>query len=102
MVGEAVNGHEVVERVRMTDLDILLLDLSMPGKSGMELIRQVKGTDDRQRVDLGFAAWTEHLGDHPLAAVLGPSAPAHGNTHRSRGTPAASAAAAEHMIRAAA
>ena len=34
VVGEAVNGHEVVERVRMTDLDILLLDLSMPGRAG--------------------------------------------------------------------
>ena len=41
VVREAVTGHEVVERVRMTDLDILLLDLSMPGKSGMELIRDI-------------------------------------------------------------
>jgi len=50
VVGEAVNGHEVVERVRMTDLDILLLDLSMPGKSGMELIRQVKTEKPKLKV----------------------------------------------------
>jgi DNA-binding NarL/FixJ family response regulator len=50
VVGEAVNGHEVVERVRMTDFDILLLDLSMPGKSGMELIRQVKTEKPKLRV----------------------------------------------------
>ncbi|TMH66453.1 MAG: response regulator transcription factor [Betaproteobacteria bacterium] len=50
VVREAVTGHEVVERVRMTDLDILLLDLSMPGKSGMELIRQVKTEKPKLKV----------------------------------------------------
>ena len=50
VVREAVTGHEVVERVRMTDLDILLLDLSMPGKSGMELIRQVKTEKPKLRI----------------------------------------------------
>jgi len=34
----------------MTDLDILLLDLSMPGKSGMELIRQVKTEKPKLKV----------------------------------------------------
>jgi DNA-binding NarL/FixJ family response regulator len=47
---EAVNGHEVVERVRDTEFDILLLDLSMPGKSGMELIRQVKGEKPKLKI----------------------------------------------------
>ena len=50
VVGEAVNGHEVVDRVRTTELDVLLLDLSMPGKSGMELIRQVKTEKPKLRI----------------------------------------------------
>jgi DNA-binding NarL/FixJ family response regulator len=42
VAAEATNGFEVIERVRAGGFDLVLLDLSMPGKSGMELIRQVK------------------------------------------------------------
>ena len=50
IVGEATNGHEVLERVRAGGFDILMLDLSMPGKSGIELIKQVKDESPRLRV----------------------------------------------------
>jgi DNA-binding NarL/FixJ family response regulator len=50
IVGEATNGHEVIERVRAGGIDILMLDLSMPGKSGIELIKQVKDESPRLRV----------------------------------------------------
>ena len=43
VVGEAQNGHEVMDRVRTLEFDLLLLDMSMPGKSGIELIKQVRG-----------------------------------------------------------
>jgi len=42
VVGEAVNGFEVLAKVREGGFDLLLLDLSMPGRSGIELIRQIK------------------------------------------------------------
>lgn len=42
-VGEASNGHEVLDRIRQRDWDILLLDISMPGRSGLDLIKQIKG-----------------------------------------------------------
>ena len=42
IAGEATNGHEVMERVRAGGFDLLLMDLSMPGKSGIELLKQVK------------------------------------------------------------
>ncbi|MGV8892312.1 MAG: response regulator [Burkholderiaceae bacterium] len=42
VVGEAVNGFEVLAKVREGGFDVLLLDLSMPGRSGVELIRQIK------------------------------------------------------------
>jgi len=48
IAGEATNGHEVMDRVRAGGFDMLLLDLSMPGKSGIELIRQVK--DERPKL----------------------------------------------------
>ena len=50
VVGEASDGHEVIERIRALDFDVLLLDLSMPGKSGMELIRQVKTERPKLRI----------------------------------------------------
>ena len=50
VVGEARDGHEVMQRVRQMDFDVLMLDLSMPGKSGIELIKQVKGEKPRLRI----------------------------------------------------
>jgi DNA-binding NarL/FixJ family response regulator len=50
IVGEAQNGHEVMQRVRELDFDILLLDMSMPGKSGIELIKQVRAEKPKLRV----------------------------------------------------
>jgi DNA-binding NarL/FixJ family response regulator len=50
VVGEAEDGFAVIERVRALDFDLLLLDMSMPGKSGIELIKQVKAEKPKLRV----------------------------------------------------
>jgi DNA-binding NarL/FixJ family response regulator len=50
VVGEAQTGHEVLERVRGLDFDVLLLDMSMPGRSGIELIKQVRAEKPGLRV----------------------------------------------------
>lgn len=50
VVGEAQNGHEVLQRVRKQEFDLLLLDLSMPGKSGIELIKQIHDEKPALRV----------------------------------------------------
>ena len=50
VVAEARDGHEVMDRVRSLDFDVLLLDLSMPGKSGIELIRQAKAEKPKLRI----------------------------------------------------
>jgi DNA-binding NarL/FixJ family response regulator len=50
VVGEAQNGHEVMERVRGMEFDLLLLDMSMPGKSGIELIKQVRSEKAKLRI----------------------------------------------------
>jgi DNA-binding NarL/FixJ family response regulator len=50
IVAEARDGHEVLKTVRESEFDVLLLDLSMPGKSGMELIKQVKSEKPRLRI----------------------------------------------------
>ena len=50
VVGEAQNGHEALARVRELDFDLLLLDMSMPGKSGIELIKQIHAEKPKLRI----------------------------------------------------
>jgi DNA-binding NarL/FixJ family response regulator len=40
--GEAKNGQDVLRLVREAQWDLLLMDMSMPGRSGIDLIKQVK------------------------------------------------------------
>ena len=56
VVGEAKNGHEVLSAVRTGDFDLLLLDLSMPSRSGVDLIRQIKA----ERPDLRILVLSMH------------------------------------------
>ncbi len=42
VAGEATNGHEVIEQVRREDWDMVLLDLAMPGKDGLETLKEIK------------------------------------------------------------
>jgi DNA-binding NarL/FixJ family response regulator len=42
VAGEAGNGQEVLEKIRAESWDVLLLDMTMPGRSGIELIKQIK------------------------------------------------------------
>lgn len=41
--GEAENGFDAVKKIREEDWGVVVLDMSMPGRSGIELIRQIKG-----------------------------------------------------------
>ena len=50
IAGEAADGLEVMQRVRELEFDVLLLDMSMPKKSGIELIKQVKAEKPKLRV----------------------------------------------------
>ncbi len=42
VAGEAANGLEVMQQVREHDWDLLVLDISMPGRSGLDLIHMIK------------------------------------------------------------
>ena len=50
VAGEASNGQEVLASVRANDFDVAVLDMSMPGRSGIELIKLVKDEKPRLRV----------------------------------------------------
>ena len=59
VVGEARDGHEALKIARETDFDVLLLDMSMPGKGGTELIKQVKSEKPKLRI-LVLSMHAEH------------------------------------------
>jgi DNA-binding NarL/FixJ family response regulator len=44
VVAEAVDGADVLARLRTTAVDVLLLDMSMPGRSGIALIQQIRAS----------------------------------------------------------
>lgn len=42
VVGEADNGWDVIDKARTGGFDVLLLDMTMPGPSGVELVKRVR------------------------------------------------------------
>ena len=50
IVGEAANGEEAVVEAKKLKPDILLLDISMPEKSGLEAIRQVRYASPKTKI----------------------------------------------------
>lgn len=56
VTGQAANGKELMQLIREKSWDILILDMSMPGRSGPELIRLVK----EERNDLPILVLSMH------------------------------------------
>jgi len=48
--GEAGTGQEALSRLRERDYDVLVLDMSMPGRSGIDLIKQIKKERPKLRI----------------------------------------------------
>lgn len=50
VAGEAANGNEALALVREHDWDVVVLDISMPGRSGLDLIRLIR--DERPKLPI--------------------------------------------------
>ena len=42
VVGEAANGREAIDLVRNEEIDVLIMDLSMPGQSGIDALAMLR------------------------------------------------------------
>lgn len=42
-LGEAKNSQEVMEQVRKGDWDVIILDITMPGRGGLDTLKEIKG-----------------------------------------------------------
>jgi len=45
VIGAAENGKEAIEKTQALHPDVVLLDISMPGKDGLEVIRELANTE---------------------------------------------------------
>jgi DNA-binding NarL/FixJ family response regulator len=50
VAGEACDGATTMELIRSTPADVLVLDLSMPGRNGVELLKQIKDEKPALRI----------------------------------------------------
>lgn len=44
VAGEATNGREALEKVRAQSWDVLVLDITMPGRSGLDILKDIRQT----------------------------------------------------------
>jgi DNA-binding NarL/FixJ family response regulator len=42
VTAEASNGEEVMDKIGKNDLNFVVLDITMPGRSGLEILREIK------------------------------------------------------------
>jgi two-component system invasion response regulator UvrY len=65
VVAEAASGREAIDLVRTHDLDVLLLDLDMPGQSGIDALTMIKAKAEHVAV-LVLSGYPEHQYAVPL------------------------------------
>ena len=57
------NGHEAIRMVQQAKMDVVLLDLRMPGISGIDTLKEIKGIDPDIRVIIITAYGTQESSD---------------------------------------
>lgn len=73
VVGEAGSAAETMHCVRILAFDVLILDLAMPGRSGVDLVRQVK----HERPTLPVLVLSMHAEDQYAVRALAAGASAY-------------------------
>jgi DNA-binding NarL/FixJ family response regulator len=48
--GEADNGNEAIRLTEMLSPDVVLLDANMPGMSGLDVVKKLRGTGNRAKI----------------------------------------------------
>ena len=50
VVGEAQDGIEALRKIKNTDCDVMLLDMNMPGRSGIDLLTDIKALKPKMHI----------------------------------------------------
>jgi two-component system, chemotaxis family, chemotaxis protein CheY len=67
VVGEAENGREAVKIFTELKPDLMLLDLVMPGKTGLEALQEIRAIDPAARVIMVTAVQQDGINQELLA-----------------------------------
>lgn len=66
VAGEASTGREAIELVRTTELDVLVMDLSMPGQSGIDALAMIRA----KAPDVGILILSAYPEEHYAMSLL--------------------------------
>jgi DNA-binding NarL/FixJ family response regulator len=68
IAGEAVDGIDAIEKARLLNPDLILLDLAMPRMNGVEAARVLKSDSPRRPIVL-FTMYSEAIGQSLISAL---------------------------------
>jgi DNA-binding NarL/FixJ family response regulator len=60
VVDEAVNGQELLNKIRSNDYDVVVLDISMPGRDGLDVLTEIKSIRPKLSV-LVLSSFSEEI-----------------------------------------
>ncbi len=66
VAGEAASGREAIDLVRTEELDVLIMDLSMPGQSGMDALGMIRA----KAPDLGVLILSGYPEEHYATSLI--------------------------------
>ena len=66
VMGEATNGREAIDLVRNHELDILVMDLSMPGQSGIDALAMIRA----KAPDVGILILSGYPEEHYAVSLI--------------------------------
>jgi two-component system invasion response regulator UvrY len=64
--GEAVNYTEVFQKLKESDWDILILDIDLPGRSGLDILKQIKA----EKIKVPVLMFSFHIEDQIALRAL--------------------------------
>ena len=66
VVGEAGSGREAIDLVRTTEMDVLVLDLAMPGQSGIDALAMIRA----KAPDVGILVLSGYPEEHYAVSLI--------------------------------
>jgi two-component system invasion response regulator UvrY len=73
VTGEAANGEETLDLIRKNNFDVILLDITMPEKDGLAILKQLK----REKIELPVLVLSMHPEEQYAVRVLKMGASGH-------------------------
>ena len=68
------NGHDAVDAVRTRRPDVVILDVMLPGKSGFEILTEIRGDDELGQIPVLMLTARGQTKDREMAERAGASA----------------------------